>query len=143
MKAPEWVFRCGLGGMLGHRFLLLTHRGRASGRMYRTVLEVVHYDKRAPEAVVCSGWGTRADWYRNIQMSPPSQVDVGAERWERPEFRLLAPEENPGIVNDYMRRLPGIARPLAYRLGLDVRGPEALRKAHSSQLLMVAFRPRR
>src|ERR1051326_6299178 len=62
LSAPGWLFRLGLGRLLGHRFLELTHRGRRSGRRYRTVLEVVRYDPRTQESIVCSGWGTRADW---------------------------------------------------------------------------------
>ena len=143
LKAPEWLFRCGLGWMLGHRFLLLVHQGRVTGHVHRTVLEVVHYDPHSREAIVCSGWGTRADWYRNIQASPPREVHIGAEHWDRPEFRVLAPQENLAIVNGYVTRLPAMVRPLAYRLRLDVRGPEALRRAHSAHLLMVAFRVRR
>ena len=140
-SAPRWLYRLGLGGLLGHRFMLLTHRGRTSGRTYQTALEVVHYDPRTQESVVCSGWGTRADWYRNIIANRPIAMETGACRYEMPDFRVLAPEENYPIVADYMRRLPAIARPLAYRLGLDVRGPEDERRAHSQRLLMVAFRP--
>jgi deazaflavin-dependent oxidoreductase (nitroreductase family) len=140
-NAPAWLYRVGLGRLLGHRFLLLTHRGRTSGRVYRTVLEVVHYDPRTRESIACSAWGTRADWYRNITASPPIAVETGGQRYENPSSRVLASEENYPIVAGYVRRLPAIARPLAYRLGLDVRGPQDERRAHSQRLLMVAFRP--
>jgi hypothetical protein len=101
----------------------------------------VHYDPRTRESIACSGWGTRADWYRNITATPPIAVETGGHRYEHPSCRVLPPEENYPIVADYMRRLPAIARPLAYRLGLDVRGPEDERRARSQRLLMVAFRP--
>jgi deazaflavin-dependent oxidoreductase (nitroreductase family) len=139
-KTPDWLFRFRLGGLLGHRFLELTHRGRKSGRLYRTVLEVVRYDPRTHESVVCSGWGTQADWYQNIIAHPPIAVETGGCRYPNPQFRELAPEENYPIVAEYVRRLPPIARPLAYRLGLDVRGTEEERRDHSQHLLMVAFR---
>jgi deazaflavin-dependent oxidoreductase (nitroreductase family) len=140
-KAPHCLFRLGLGWLLGHRFLELTHRGRSSGRLYRTVLEVVHYDPRTQESVACSGWGRRADWYRNIIADPPTAVETGGRRYENPRFRELPPEENYPIVAEYVRRLPRIARPLAYRLGLDVRGSENQRRAHSEQLLLIGFGP--
>jgi deazaflavin-dependent oxidoreductase (nitroreductase family) len=141
LSAPSWLYRLRLGWLLGNRFMLLAHRGRTSGRVYRTVLEVVRYDPRTHESVACSGWGLRADWYRNIGANPPVAVETGGQRYENPSFRVLAPEENYPIVADYVRRLPSIARPLAYRLGVDVRGPEEQRRAHSERLLMVAFRP--
>jgi deazaflavin-dependent oxidoreductase (nitroreductase family) len=138
---PSWLYRARVGGLLGHRFMQLSHRGRRSGRLYRTVLEVVHYDPQTRESLVCSGWGTRADWYRNIMANPPIAVETGGRRFANPRFSELAPEENYPVVVDYIRRLPSVARPLAYWLGLDVRGSEGERRAHSHQLLMVAFRP--
>jgi deazaflavin-dependent oxidoreductase (nitroreductase family) len=72
-RAPDWLYRFGLGWVLGHRFVQLNHCGRSSGRLYRTVLEVVRYDPRTHESVVCSGWGKRADWYRNIRVNHPIQ----------------------------------------------------------------------
>ena len=41
---PRHLYRHRLGWVLGHRFLQLTHTGRSSGRTYKTILEVVHYD---------------------------------------------------------------------------------------------------
>jgi Luciferase-like monooxygenase len=67
--------------------------------------------------------------------------ETGGRRFVNPRFRELAPEENDLVVMDYIRRLPRAARPLARWLGLDVRGSESERRAHSRQLLMVAFRP--
>ena len=36
-RAPIWLYRLGLGGLLGGRFLLLTHTGRTSGRPRQVV----------------------------------------------------------------------------------------------------------
>jgi deazaflavin-dependent oxidoreductase (nitroreductase family) len=140
-KVPDWLYRMRLGWVLDHRFLRLSHRGRTSGRLYRTVLEVVHYDPRTHESIVCSGWGTRADWYRNILVSPPLAVETGSDRYANPQFRELTGEENFAIVAAYVHSLPKIARPLAYRLRLDVRGTEPERREHAEQLTMIAFRP--
>jgi hypothetical protein len=46
-----------VGWLLGHRFLMLTHRGRRTGRVYRTVLEVVARDEVTREAVVMFAFG--------------------------------------------------------------------------------------
>jgi deazaflavin-dependent oxidoreductase (nitroreductase family) len=80
LKAPRWLYRLHLGWLLGHRFLLLTHRGRRSGRVYSTVLEVVRYDPATDESVVVSGWGDRADWYNNIQKTTVLAIQTGRER---------------------------------------------------------------
>ena len=75
-KLPVGLYRLHLGWLLGHRFLLLTHRGRVSGRIHTTMLEVVHYDRATCESVVIAGYGAAADWLRNIQASPALEVQV-------------------------------------------------------------------
>jgi hypothetical protein len=70
-RLPVYLYRINLGWLLGRRFLLLTHRGRSSGRVYRTVLEVVRHAPSNRETIVVSGWGERSDWYRNLRASPP------------------------------------------------------------------------
>ena len=71
LRLPSYLYRFRLGRLLGHRFLLLTHRGRKSGLTGRTPLEVLHFDPRSRESVVLSARGKKADWYRNIEASPP------------------------------------------------------------------------
>ena len=43
-NTPRWFYRLGLGWMLGLRVAQITHRGRKSGQIRRTILEVLHYD---------------------------------------------------------------------------------------------------
>ncbi len=43
-RPPIYLYAFGLGKVLGHRFLLFVHRGRNSGLLRETVLEVVRYD---------------------------------------------------------------------------------------------------
>ncbi len=49
---PILLYRARLGWLLGHRFLLLTHRGWKTGKIRRTVLEVVHYDPTTRDSAV-------------------------------------------------------------------------------------------
>jgi deazaflavin-dependent oxidoreductase (nitroreductase family) len=67
----------GRGGILGGRFLLLEHIGRKSGRTRQTVLEVVGHDAESGRYVVASGWGTRSDWFQNVERGPRVTVQVG------------------------------------------------------------------
>ena len=60
-RLPTYLYRYRFGWLLGHRFLLLTHRGRKTGRVHQTVLEVIAYDSATRESIVLSGWGERAD----------------------------------------------------------------------------------
>lgn len=43
-NAPRWFYRLSLGWLLGKRVVQLTHRGRTSGLVRQTILEVLHFD---------------------------------------------------------------------------------------------------
>lgn len=61
-RLPVYLYRFGLGWVLGHQFLLLTHAGRRTGRVRETVLKVPHYDPVSRESIVASAWGKQTDW---------------------------------------------------------------------------------
>lgn len=141
LKLPRWLYRLHLGWLLGHRFLLLTHRGRRSGRVYSTMLEVVRYDPATHESVVVSGWGDRADWYSNLQETPALTIETGGKRYVTTQ-RFLTPEEVYQALRDYLRRnrwATGIVRRL---FGLRFDG-SAGDRARGDELRGVAFRPAR
>ena len=104
-RLPVLLYRLDLGWLLGHRGLLLTHRGRKTGLLRQTVLEVIVYDPAARKSVVLSGYGERADWYRNITTEPALEVQTGRERYV-PAQRFLAPEETLAAIAEYERRHP-------------------------------------
>ena len=87
-RLPVWLYRAHLGWLLGHRFLLLTHRGRRTGLSRETVLEVVHYDGTADAYIVASGWGEHADWVRNVEADPRVTITVGRRRLAATAARL-------------------------------------------------------
>jgi deazaflavin-dependent oxidoreductase (nitroreductase family) len=78
--APWLAYRLGLGWLLGHRVVLLEHRGRTTGRPVRTALQVVHWDAAARHVVVAAGSGPGTDWYRNVLAHPLVRVTIGRER---------------------------------------------------------------
>jgi deazaflavin-dependent oxidoreductase (nitroreductase family) len=139
-RLPILLYRVNLGWLLGHRSLLLTHRGRKTGLLRQTVLEVIVYDPATRESVVISGYGDRADWYRNITVEPALEAQTGRERYV-PAQRFLTPQENVAAIVEYERRhpLPGriFARIFDYPLG----GSEAARRDFARSMRLVAFRP--
>jgi hypothetical protein len=48
-RLPIYLYRLDLGRLLGHRFLLLVHRGRESGLLRETLLEVLLYEPATRE----------------------------------------------------------------------------------------------
>jgi len=143
LALPNAIYDAGAGWLLGHRFLRLTHRGRRSGRAYRTVLEVVAW--RDGEATVVSGTGPKAQWLRNAQAGAPLTVEIGRARWPA-DFRVLDTAEATAVLAAYERRnrvaMP-VARPILSRLsGVHHDGTDAARRKVVEALPLVAFRPR-
>ncbi|HLH26365.1 MAG TPA: nitroreductase family deazaflavin-dependent oxidoreductase [Chloroflexota bacterium] len=142
LRLPIWLYRLRLGWLLGHRFLLLTHRGRKTGRVRRTVLEVVHYDPATRESIVAAAWQNRADWYRNIQARPALRVQTAGVRYT-PAQQFLTPDERYAMLRGYERAHPLAAWIGARLLGIPFGRSEAALRAFAASLPMVAFRPRR
>ena len=141
LKMPVVLYHAHLGWLLGHRFLMITHRGRTSGRIYHTVVEVVGFDRRTRESVVASGWGEKADWLKNIRASSALEIRTGAMRYV-PEQRFLEPVERVERLREYEGEHPIAWRELVRILGYPYDGTEASRQALAENLPMVAFRPR-
>lgn len=144
VKFPTALYRWHAGWLLGHRFLQLTHHGRKTGLVRRTVLEVVQYDPATRESVVLSGWGTTADWIRNIQAHPALEVQTARQCYQ-PRQRFLAPEEAAEVAADFARRHPIEVR-LAPRilgwLGWSFGGARPTWQDLATAIPLVAFRPR-
>ncbi|WP_067965887.1 nitroreductase family deazaflavin-dependent oxidoreductase [Nocardiopsis trehalosi] len=116
VRAPILVYRVGLGALLGHRMVLLTHVGRTSGLPRQVVLEVVDRDPATGTVVIASGYGARAQWFRNVVARPRVRFQVGRHRYEG-TCRPLPPEESGRRLADYARRHPLAAATLMRGLG--------------------------
>jgi deazaflavin-dependent oxidoreductase (nitroreductase family) len=140
-RLPMYLYKFRLGWLLGHRVLLLTHRGRNSGRVRQTPLEVVRHDRTTEESVVVSAWGERSDWYRNLVASLALEIRIGGDCYV-PEQRFLSPEEAYAEIERYERRHPWLARTLPRWLGYPLDGTEGARRRFAESVRMVAFRPK-
>jgi deazaflavin-dependent oxidoreductase (nitroreductase family) len=141
--APSWLYRWRLGWLAGHRFLLLTYRGRRTGRTFRTVLEVIRYDPATHESTVMSGYGPTAGWYLSLRSAPGLRIQTGRLDYA-PHQRFLEPDEIRKAAESFCRDDPLEARLMPRVLarmgapGID--GSERPSEAMAS-LPMVAFRP--
>ncbi len=144
-RLPLALYRWRLGWLLGHRFVLVTHRGRRSGQPHQTLLEVLRYNPATQECVVVSGYGERADWYRNLRAAPALALAISNEHY-LPAHHFLDPAETAEEFRDYRRRHPLFAQIALWwfgrHLGLTTTDPVAIRRAVVPHLQMVAFRPR-
>jgi deazaflavin-dependent oxidoreductase (nitroreductase family) len=139
-RLPIYLYRLGLGGLLGTRFLMLTHTGRKSGLERKVVLEVVHYDRETTTFTVAAGFGTGSDWYQNIQANPRVTVQCGRRHWPM-VARFLTPEEAGDELLNYASRYPRALQELARFMGYRLDGTQEDIRALGQMLPMVDFTP--
>jgi len=87
-KFPLLLHRLGLGPILFRlfRMLVLTTRGRKSGRPRHTMLEHTWHNGRA---YITPGWGDRTLWYQNVLADPAVTVQRGSATYGAVAVRVL------------------------------------------------------
>ena len=139
-KMPLILYRLGLGWMLGKRFMLLTHVGRRSGKVHRSVLAVLHFDEKTHEIMAVSPWST-SNWYRNIQVMPALEVETGTVRYA-PVQRSLSPEEIAALFIEFRSQHPIFSRMVARIPGWRINSSYEEFLALARTLRGVAFQPK-
>ena len=105
VRAPVWLYRARLGFIFGSRLLMLEHAGRKTGIRRYVVLEAV--DHPDPHTyIVAAGFGDRAQWLRNVRVSPRVRVYTGYHRPVPALARALTSEETAAALTAYARRHP-------------------------------------
>jgi deazaflavin-dependent oxidoreductase (nitroreductase family) len=105
MRVPIWLYRAGLGFLFGTRMLMLEHIGRTSGAKRYVVLEVVGHP--SPEVyIIASGFGDRAQWFRNLTANPHVRVSVAGHGPRTATARRLSGAEADAALADYVRSHP-------------------------------------
>ncbi len=122
-RAPILLYRWHLGPLMGKRFLLLNHIGRKTGLPRQAVVEIVRYDPETRSYMVASGFGTKSNWYRNLQAHPEATIQVG-NRTYRVRARFLSPEESGEEMVRYARDHHRAALELAKLIGIQLDDPD-------------------
>ena len=90
------LWRLGLGPWLsvwpevGGQILVITHVGRVSGLKRRTPLNFGIVDG---EVYIAAGFGSRADWYRNLKANPHVEVWLPGGWWSGMAEEVLEPSQ--------------------------------------------------
>jgi deazaflavin-dependent oxidoreductase (nitroreductase family) len=132
-RLPVWLWRARLGWLLGHRFVLINHVGRISGRMRQVVVEVAEFDRASGAVTVVSGFGLGSDWYRNLLACPRASIQLGG-RVIQVRAVPLPLGQAAEVMAGYARRHPLVARGLAHFMGFAVDGSDAGYRAVGRQL---------
>jgi len=138
-RLPILLYRCGLGPALGGRLMLLTHTGRVSGEPRQAVIEVVGHDETG--YLAASGFGTGADWYRNLMARPAATIQIG--RRSIPVTASPLPAADGGdVMARYAPRHPAAARRLCRLMGFAVDGSAEDYREVGRRVPFVRFVPR-
>jgi len=141
-KFPVWLHKMGFGGwerMIGAQWMLLTTVGRKSGKPREAMVDVMDYNKAADTYYIEAAYGSRADWYRNIQANPHFEAQVGRRKFHATAETLTNENAGEMIVNFY-RKKPAYTRSVMAMVGMKFEGEEELR-ALGSKLTLIAVKP--
>ncbi|HEY2447384.1 MAG TPA: nitroreductase family deazaflavin-dependent oxidoreductase [Mycobacterium sp.] len=105
MRAPIWVFKARAGAVPGSRLLMLEHTGRTSGVRRYVVLEVVDHPT-SDSYFVASGFGEKAQWFRNIKTNPRVRVYAGSRAPMPATARIMTQQEADRALSAYVSRHP-------------------------------------
>ena len=117
-----------LGRLEGHGVLILTTRGRRSGRPRSSPLMYFQFEGSGDLVVVASNYGTdrHPAWYLNVAAGADVTVETAGERFTA-QARITQGEERDALFDKVVASNPRFA---GYRAGTDRRIPVvALRRA--------------
>ncbi|MGA9490650.1 MAG: nitroreductase family deazaflavin-dependent oxidoreductase [Mycobacterium sp.] len=104
-RAPIWIYKARAGALFGSRMLMLEHVGRVSGARRYVVLEVVGHPAE-DVYVVASGFGEKAQWFRNIAVDPRVRVFIGSRAPAPATARILTQAEADQALCAYISAHP-------------------------------------
>ncbi|MGH7859704.1 MAG: nitroreductase family deazaflavin-dependent oxidoreductase [Candidatus Binatia bacterium] len=114
-RLPTVADRRGLRWLLNGRVMpggpivLLTHRGRRTGKAYTTPVEALVEDRERGEIVITPMRGERADWYRNILAGGVVNIRLRGESFQA-QWRKLSEEESREALARYTHEHPLMGR---------------------------------
>ncbi len=92
---PLAFYRIGLGGferLYGMHWILVTTRGRRTGKPHSVLVDIIDYDRPTDTYTVQPAFGRRADWVRNIEKTPIFEAQVGRRRFRAKALPVEAGE---------------------------------------------------
>jgi deazaflavin-dependent oxidoreductase (nitroreductase family) len=89
--------------------IVLVHRGRKSGKVYKTPVEILTEDPERGEIVVSPMFGRSSDWYRNVVAGGLEEIHVRGEA-RQVEWQELGEAERRAAMDAYREAHPLYSR---------------------------------
>ena len=113
MRMPSVLDRKGTRWMLQALspapVIVLVHRGRKSGRAFKTPVEMLVNDPERDEFVVAPMWGRESDWYRNVVAGGLIEAHVRGEK-RKVDWRQLDEADRRTAMDAYRQAHPVYSR---------------------------------
>ncbi|MDH3517522.1 MAG: nitroreductase family deazaflavin-dependent oxidoreductase [Acidimicrobiia bacterium] len=90
LKVPKWLYRTPLNRWMKRHVLLLTTKGRRSGKPHTVALDYFEVDGITH---VLAGWKGDTDWCKNLRAHPEVTVQIGADVTRRRAVELIGLEK--------------------------------------------------
>ena len=136
---PRFLYAIGLGPLHGRVVLLLTTRGRRTGKLRITPLQ---YEEIGSDIVVGSARGVAADWYRNIAADPHVEVRVRRRRFTGIANTSTDPAEIAEFLELRLRRHPRMVGRIMRIRGVPADPTRSDLEAYARGSAMVTITPR-
>ncbi len=136
----RFLYRTGLQNLTGGKMAVVTHKGRKTGKIRKTVLFAQYFNPKTYELKLIAAFGV-TDWFLNVRSSPALQIEVGPIAYE-PEQRILTVAEIADLERDFRRKYPLVARVQAWLMGWPWRCSEEAFLAYAGSLRGVVFWPK-
>jgi deazaflavin-dependent oxidoreductase (nitroreductase family) len=92
---------------------MITHRGRKSGAHHTVIVETAEGSVDSGRVVYIVAYGTRAQWYKNLEASPAMSIEIAGKTYDAPRHEFLDRDATERAIASYWARYPKLAGMLA------------------------------
>ena len=141
-KVPVWIHKMGFGGwerLIGAQWMLITTKGRKTGKPRDVMVDVMDYDQASDTYYVEAAYGTHADWYKNIQSNPIFGAQVGRRKFKARAGGLTNEGAGEKLIQFY-RSKPAYTRSVMAMAGLKFKDEDELRII-AKNIMLLAVKP--
>ncbi len=146
LRLPIAIYRLGLPGyerLFGQRWIVVTTKGRRTGKPHAVMLDIVGHDPTTRRYYVQPGWGRRSAWVRNIEAHPFIEAQIGRQQFKAKVVDVSG-AEGAEQVQRFLKAHPLQSRIVAkFMLGLELeaQSEEELREWIMKNLAVFGLDP--
>ena len=134
---PIYLYKAGLGGLIGSKLLLLTTVGRKSGRYRTTPLGYITGEEGV--FYITAGWKGSSNWYKNVKTNPEVQVQVGSIKFHCHAEELKI-EDQVQVLANFSKHYPIVIRTYKWMARMPFDGSDGFFRRIAEEGPMLVLR---